>query len=211
MTVKEETTPKQRKPLTTSQIVWICIGSLIVLLTPLWFYIGYLSRLDVSNEPEHWGQFGDFIGGILKPLIALLTLAATIIIAVIIKRIDNRNHHENVNSTVTPYFTIGSSEFFSANTSVIGLTVEQDFYSYKPPATPAGPQDHFNNQFHLKVFNKGLGTATEVLAKFEINLAALKKLLTLTHQHITVTTTDISTNEDGRSIMWLNIKSIEFN
>lgn len=35
-----------------------------------WFYIA--NNMPVSSSPEAWGQFGDYVGGILNPIIAFM-------------------------------------------------------------------------------------------------------------------------------------------
>jgi len=194
---------------------WIIgIASLIALLAiaaPIYYYVKDFHGLQRSSNPPDWGSFGDFFGGILNPIISLLTLIVTIAIAVIIHKIDKRYHDEAVNSPVKPLFTIVSKHFFSADISAIGLSVEKDFYSYKPPQAPAGNNDYLEKLFHLKLSNKGLGVASVVVATFEINLTELRQLLTITHPNITVTPTAISTDEDGRDFIWLNVASTHFN
>jgi hypothetical protein len=42
--------------------------------TPIGIYIYYFRRLSVSQNPDNWGVFGDYIGGTLNPLIAIVNL-----------------------------------------------------------------------------------------------------------------------------------------
>lgn len=198
-----------------SKINWfIVLGSIIALLAilaPIYYYRRDFHELPRSSDPADWGTFGDFFGGILNPLISLLTLIITIIIAVRISKIEKRNHDEAVHSPVKPLFTIDTAEFYSADISAIGLSVERDFYDYNPPQQPAGPHDYLSKQFHLKVFNKGLGIATNVNVTFELDLNELNTLLAIDDPRIKVTTSDIRTDEDGRKFSVLTIKSDVFN
>jgi len=192
----------------------IGIGILITLLAiaaPIFYYVKDFHDIHRSSNPSDWGTFGDFFAGILNPLISLLTLIVTIIIAVNISRIEKRNHDEAVHSPVKPLFTIDPGDFFSSDISNTGLTVEQDFYDYARPQGPAGPNDYLSKQFYLKIFNKGLGIATQVNVTFEIDLNELKQLLLIDDTKINVAAGDIKTDEDGRKFIVLTIKSDHYN
>src|SRR5690242_2055719 len=58
------------------QIVLIRIGIalLIIILTTVFFYILNFHSSKFSNDPTSWGVFGDYIGGVLNPIIALASL-----------------------------------------------------------------------------------------------------------------------------------------
>lgn len=178
---------------------------------PILFYIKNFYSPDPSSSPSDWGTFGDYVGGILNPFISLLTLIATIGIAIYISKIEKRNHEETVHSPVKPLITMKTEDFFSSDISRNGLTVEQDFYGYKPPKAPAGPHEHLFKRFYLKILNKGLGIATDVNVTFEIELDKLKPLLMVEDPKITVTVGDIKIDEEGRNFMMLSIKSTHYN
>jgi uncharacterized membrane protein len=61
----------------------ILIVLLIVIAAALAVILTYLDKFpgSLSNEHSHWGTFGDYIGGLLNPLISFLTLITTVIIA----------------------------------------------------------------------------------------------------------------------------------
>jgi hypothetical protein len=69
------------------------IGGLILLiglfLLPYLIYIIKFSDLDVVRQTETWGQFGDFIGGILNPFLALVNVIFLVMAAVYVSQIDN--------------------------------------------------------------------------------------------------------------------------
>jgi Putative phage abortive infection protein len=53
----------------------------IAIAIALIFVIGYIwafGSLPVNERPEAWGQFGDYIGGLLNPLISLFTLIVAV-------------------------------------------------------------------------------------------------------------------------------------
>lgn len=55
-----------------SIIVLMTVGVILLLLYFVWFFI-YLGK-PLSPTPEDWGTFGDYIGGILNPLVASFAL-----------------------------------------------------------------------------------------------------------------------------------------
>ncbi|SEL62355.1 hypothetical protein SAMN04488505_102702 [Chitinophaga rupis] len=197
----------------TKWIIGIAAGliTLLAIAAPIYYYVHDFHDLPRSSDPADWGTFGDYFGGILNPVISLLTLIITIIIAVNISKIEQRNHDETVHSPVKPLFTIDTGEFFSSNISRNGLTVERDFYDYDPPQQPAGPHDYLSKGFYLKVFNKGLGIATDVNVTFQLDLEALKSLVIINVPQIKVTASDLRTDEDGRKFIVLDIQSTHFN
>jgi uncharacterized membrane protein len=184
--------------------------AMTAMFAPVYFYVKDFGDLPRSSNPSDWGTFGDFFGGILNTIISFLTLIVTIIIAVYINKIEKRNHDETVHNTVKPLFTISSEEFFSSDISIIGLTINEDFYDYTAPQGPAHPHDYLSKQFYLKISNKGLGIATKVSATFEIDLSELRKILLINDPKIKVTSTDVETDEDGRKFIVLNIKADHF-
>ncbi|ENM1934497.1 hypothetical protein AB6T40_003463 [Vibrio cholerae] len=54
----------------TSKKVAVCLMAVIPFSYFLWFYI--INGIPISNDSSIWGSFGDFIGGILNPIIAFL-------------------------------------------------------------------------------------------------------------------------------------------
>jgi len=181
----------------TKRIIWI--GILIVILaiaTPIYFYVKDFHALPRSTNPADWGTFGDYLAGILNPIISLLTLIVTIVIAINISRIERRNHEETVHNPVKSFFVIGDGYFYSSDISAIGPSVEKDYYDYAEPQEPAGQSDYLNKHFYLKVSNKGLGVATDVIATFEIDLKELAKCLQIDDPRIKTTVSEIKTDED---------------
>lgn len=52
-------------------LIWI---SLLILSLPIGAYILNFRNLDLSNDPESWAQFGDYIGGTYSVLITILAI-----------------------------------------------------------------------------------------------------------------------------------------
>ena len=59
-----------------TKTVLISLGLIGVILTLVAYilYYSYFHDYDISNKTELWGQFGDFIGGVLNPFVGLLAL-----------------------------------------------------------------------------------------------------------------------------------------
>ena len=51
---------------------------LVVAITLVGSYAFSFSQYGWSNNPDSWGQFGDFLGGVLNPLISLFTLSVAV-------------------------------------------------------------------------------------------------------------------------------------
>lgn len=182
--------------------------SILAIATPVFLYINNFHNHTISTDPTYWGVFGDYFGGILNPIISLLTLLVTILIAINISKIEQRNHEETVHNPVKPFFVIGDGYFYSADTSEIGLSVEKDYYDYNAQNI-AGPYDHLNKSFYLKISNKGLGVSAEVVVTFEIDLTELTKAINIKDPKINTTVSEIRKDEDGREFIVLKIDAEE--
>lgn len=177
------------------------IIAILLIASPIYFYVKDFHSLQRSTNPADWGTFGDYFGGILNPIISFLTLVITIVIAVNISRIERRNHEETVHNPVKPFFVIAEGYFFSSDISINGLSVEKDFYDYTEPQGPAGALDYRNKNFYLKISNKGLGVATDVIVTFEIDLAELRDTLQIDDPKIKTTVSKVATDEDKRNFI----------
>ena len=57
---------------------WFPLIALIVATVVITTYVLAFKQLPWNGKPEAWGQFGDFVGGLLNPLISLLTLSVAV-------------------------------------------------------------------------------------------------------------------------------------
>jgi len=64
---KEPTEP------TTSKLVLVPIGIGVVLVLAYWIYFGGIEKAPAGG-PDSWGQFGDFLGGLLNPVVGTITI-----------------------------------------------------------------------------------------------------------------------------------------
>lgn len=174
---------------------WIVgLGSLIALVIiaiPIYYYCDDFRELPRSSIPSEWGAFGDFIGGILNPFISLLTLIVTISVAFYVAKIEKRNHEETVHGPVRPYLTLKSGQFFTSFSPGAGQYWDEYYFTYKPPEGPNNSLDHLTHNFYLKVSNKGLGVATEVSVTYQIDLQAIRNMLTINTPGFTASSTEI--------------------
>lgn len=73
-------------------MVVCCIVLFIFILTIVGVFIFNFYTYSISKSVAEWGQFGDYIGGLLNPLFALINIVLLVYISISINRIeDNRN------------------------------------------------------------------------------------------------------------------------
>jgi hypothetical protein len=85
-----------------------------VLAAPLIAYVSRFSASPLSSNPSDWSDFGNFVGGILNPIVSMLTLGTMIYIARVANRLetqaqltDSRREMENAR----PEAEISASDF----------------------------------------------------------------------------------------------------
>ncbi len=78
---------KRYIPILVSFIVVAAIACAI----PIWSYFHHFSNIK-SDDQQVWGTFGDFMGGTLNPIIALLNLAALVILSYFVAKSDDTRH-----------------------------------------------------------------------------------------------------------------------
>lgn len=54
--------------------VFIAISIVVLAWLSYWVNFGFLLNLPVSDKPEEWGLLGDFLGGVLNPILTFLTI-----------------------------------------------------------------------------------------------------------------------------------------
>lgn len=73
-----------------SQKHWIAI---LVLISPILIYIINFGCFDISDNPENWAWFGDYIGGVYSVILAFVILYLTRQLEKKDKLIDKRKEH----------------------------------------------------------------------------------------------------------------------
>lgn len=56
------------------KVIYLSIGSIILAWLSYWYNFGYLNSYDISNKPEDWATLGNFMGGILSPVLTFITI-----------------------------------------------------------------------------------------------------------------------------------------
>ncbi len=81
----------------------IIIGTtcLLVGLTFVAYFLNF-STYTVSDSPEHWGQFGDFVGGILNPVVYGVNLIVLIFITLLVNDLGQKNAEKTLHESVRP-------------------------------------------------------------------------------------------------------------
>ncbi|MCX6186954.1 MAG: hypothetical protein NTU43_08165 [Bacteroidetes bacterium] len=72
-----------------SKIV-LCIG-IIVCIIPIIIYISKFGTI-ISNDKSDWGTFGDYLGGVLNPIIGLLNILFLFFISKYVSELDKHRH-----------------------------------------------------------------------------------------------------------------------
>lgn len=57
--------------------LWKKILSLVILASPVLLYIRQFGRLGISNDPQDWAVFGDYIGGVYTVLVTFFAIYLT--------------------------------------------------------------------------------------------------------------------------------------
>jgi hypothetical protein len=76
----------------------ILLISLFCIYFSIKFYFVQFSDYSLSDEPEKWGVFGDYIGGTLNPILTIINIVITIWLTVIINRFGNRNSERQIDA-----------------------------------------------------------------------------------------------------------------
>ena len=71
-------------------ILWL--STLAILLFVIGAYILQFREFEISKNPEQWGQFGDYLGGLLNPFISIVNLLILTYLSIrLVKNEDDRN------------------------------------------------------------------------------------------------------------------------
>lgn len=83
-----------------SKISLIVIGAcLVLLLIAAGVFIAKFSGQQISNQIESWAQFGDYFGGVLNPILALINICVFVILTITIQNITDKNNKEGLETS----------------------------------------------------------------------------------------------------------------
>ncbi|MDF2455207.1 MAG: hypothetical protein K0R51_1200 [Cytophagaceae bacterium] len=78
------------KPAITNRTIWI--GSIILILiigVPQGFFFYHLAQYGWSTDPEQWGQYADFAGGVANPLLAVVNIVILVWLTNTVQKIEH--------------------------------------------------------------------------------------------------------------------------
>lgn len=81
--------------LTILFFLFICGLIVIIVLFIIGIYAYNLAGNGISNDPERWGQFGDYFGGVLNPILTIFNLILVVYLTFKISDIE-KNRNENL-------------------------------------------------------------------------------------------------------------------
>jgi len=77
----------------------IIVVGLVLLLISVGIFIAKFSGQTISNNIEAWAQFGDYIGGVLNPILALINICVFVILTITIQNITDKNNKESLETS----------------------------------------------------------------------------------------------------------------
>jgi len=78
------------------------LAILVIVAALLPFIIRFYSHT-ISDKQEHWGQFGDYFGGILNPIISLISLIVLTYISISVSKIEDQRNEFTLQELARPF------------------------------------------------------------------------------------------------------------
>lgn len=73
-------------------LIALWVSSLLFIFLTIGLFLLKFSKDTISNDPAVWGQFGDYFGGILNPILSLINLVILTYLSIrLVKNEDERN------------------------------------------------------------------------------------------------------------------------
>ncbi len=83
-----------------SRIIFaLLIFCIILSFTALISFIINFSDHPLSDKIETWGQFGDYFGGVLNPILSLVNILVFVTLTITIQEITNKNNKESLDTS----------------------------------------------------------------------------------------------------------------
>ena len=77
----------------------IIVVGLVLLLISVGIFVAKFSGQPISDKIEYWAQFGDYMGGVLNPILALINICVFVILTITIQNITDRNNKESLETS----------------------------------------------------------------------------------------------------------------
>ncbi|WP_431243240.1 hypothetical protein ACQ9BO_00580 [Flavobacterium sp. P21] len=84
-------------------VFWLWISSLFVILISIVFYLIQFSSNKISDDPERWAQFGDYLGGVLGTLVSILNFLVFVYLSIRLVTIEEERNKWTIKELVRPY------------------------------------------------------------------------------------------------------------
>lgn len=72
----------------------VCFISIITILIPVYWFVDQFNDYNISDNIALWGNFGDYFGGILNPIISFFSLFLLAYLTIIVARDSNTENHK---------------------------------------------------------------------------------------------------------------------
>ncbi|WP_075173628.1 hypothetical protein [Neptunomonas phycophila] len=104
--------------MTSKKIVLISLLTIFLAWFSYWYNFSYLNSYEISRNPEDWAVLGDFLGGVLNPILSFLTIVLLVSSLKIQKEsnshlqseIEKSERFERVRSFETSFFNMIDSQ-----------------------------------------------------------------------------------------------------
>ena len=162
---------KQKKSIRCWNTVLIVLGILLmldVLLIPIGVYVNKFWNHELSDNKGDWGTFGDFVGGLLNPIISVLTLALTAVIAFMLHSRDKKRQDDEAKRNVQPELVTNLQKVFYCNSSDLdGVPYPLNFSYEDHKRKTSEPSPYV--PFYIPIYNIGHRTAKNVRFRFTMD------------------------------------------
>ena len=85
---------ESRRPAVTTLLMVCGAFAFLAFAVPIGFYMSVFGSRRLSDDPADWGVFGDFIGGSINPLLALLNVGIFVYIAIRLHDLETEREYE---------------------------------------------------------------------------------------------------------------------
>jgi hypothetical protein len=150
----------------------LTIGIMLLLLfIPIIFYVGTFSHSQISTTPSEWGTFGDYIGGLLNPIIGLCNIAVLIFISYYVAKWENDRHK---NEFIYKAYLNLADKLDSISLDDLSVDKLKDLHRFNKSFT-------FNQQFLFQgelntIFQQRMGELSASITTIRIELEAEEKI-----------------------------------